>query len=265
MRTPVLILLLMTASAASFAQTTFRTISNPAFQAGEYLEYRVHYGAVTAGIAKLEVKPDPVLINGRNCLHVVGQGISSKTFSTFFRVNDKYETFIDQESLMPWKFKRKIEEGSFHDYIEVDFDQNTNKAHQRKNNKPEVKTFEVPPYIQDVVSAFYYARTQDYTNAKVGDIYKFQNFIDKKVYDLDVAFMGREVITVGTIKYNCVKLKPLVVEGGIFQHKGDLWLWISDDANKIPVRVEAGLVIGSVQIDLKTAENLMHPMTSRVR
>lgn len=265
MKTKMLLFLLLASTGVAVAQTPFRTVGNPAFQAGEYLEYRIHYGAVTAGIAKLEVKPEPVVINGRNCFHVVGQGVSSKTFSSFFRVNDKYETYIDQESMMPWRFKRRIEEGNFRDYIEVDFDQNKNLAHQRRNNKPEVRTSEVPAYIQDVVSAFYYARTQSYDNAKPGDIYHFQNFIDNKVYDLDVKFMGREVVTVGTIKYNCVKLKPLVVEGGIYQHKGDLWVWISDDDNKIPIRVESGLVIGSVQIDLKTAENLMHPMTCRVR
>jgi Protein of unknown function (DUF3108) len=211
------------------------------------------------------VKKDPVMVKGRPCYHMVGQGISSKSFSLFFKVNDRYETFMDQESLMAWKFKRRIEEGSFRHYVEVEFDQEKHKAFERTAGQNHTTTYDVPAYIQDVVSAFYFARTQDYTNAKLGDLTKFQNFIDHKVHDLDVAFLGREVIDVGGIKYRTVKLKPLVREGGIFQHEGDLYLWISDDQNRIPVRVESGLVIGSIQVDLAKASNLRHPMTARVR
>jgi hypothetical protein len=249
----------------SDGQPTPRKVTNNAFQAGEVVEYRIHYGSVTAGTAKLEVKPEPVVINGHKCFHMVGQGVSAKTFSLFFKVNDRYETFVDMESLIPYKFKRKIDEGSFKHYSEVEFDQVKHKAYERSTTVPGPVIYDVPPYIQDVMSAFYFARTQDYTTAKPGDVYKFQNFIDKAVHDLDVLFMGREVIEVGGIKYKTVKLKPLVREGGIFTHEGEMFLWISDDANRIPIRVESGLVIGSVQVDFMKATNLKHPMTSRVR
>jgi hypothetical protein len=244
---------------------SFRKMTNNAFQRGELLEYRIHYGAVTAGTARLEVKKDPVTLNGRECYHMVGQGVSSKTFGLFFRVNDRYETFMDTESLMPWKFKRRIEEGDIRVYTEVDFDQVKHKANERRSTVSHTTIYDVPAYIQDVMSAFYFARTLDYAVAKPGDLSHFQNFIDHKVHDLDVQFMGREVIDVAGIKYRTVKLKPLVREGGIFQHEGDMFLWISDDNNRIPIRVEAGLVIGSVQIDLANSSNLKHPMTSRVR
>lgn len=240
-------------------------VENNAFKAGEYVEYRVHYGAVTAGIAKMEVREKPVTINGRECYHMVGQGISSKTFSLFYRVNDRYETFVDRETLVPHKFKRKIEEGSFKHYSEVRFDRENNKAYERQSNKEHTASYDVPSSIQDVMSAFYFARTQDYTDAKPGDIYKFQNFIDRKVFDLEVKFLGLEVIEIGNIKYRTVKLEPLVREGGLFQHEGSLILWISDDENRIPIRIESGLVIGSIQVDFKKARNLKHPLTARVR
>ena len=238
---------------------------NNAFELGEYLEYRVHYGAVTAGIAKLTIGKEAVDVNGRKCYHMVGQGISSKTFSLFYRVNDRYETYVDMEKLYPYKYKRRIEEGSFKAYTEVKFDHAAQKAYERRSGHEGTATYEVPMGIQDVMSAFYFARTKDYTTAKPGDITHFENYIDRKVHDLDVEFLGREVIEVGGIKYKTVKLKPLVQEGGIFQHEGDMYLWISDDENRIPIRVEAGLVIGSIQVDLKKAKNLAHPLTSRVR
>ncbi len=241
-----------------------RNVKNDAFDFGESLEYRVHYGAVTAGIARLEVQKKPVTVNGRECYHMVGKGISSKSFSLFYRVNDRYETFVDKEHLVPHKFKRRIEEGSFKAYTEVKFDHQKKKAYERRTGHPDIATYDVPQYIQDAMSAFYFARTQDYTNAKVGDITHFENFIDQAVHDLDVKFLGREVLEVEGKKYNTVKLQPLLKEGGIFRHEGDFFLWISDDKNRIPVRVESGLVIGSIQVDLKSAKGLRHPMSSRI-
>lgn len=242
----------------------YRKMENNAFMAGEYLEYAVNYGMVSAGTAKIEVLPTPETIHGRECYHVVSQGVTAKSFSMFFRVNDRYETWIDKESLCSHKFIRKIEEGSFRSYTDVDFDQVKHKANEKHNKNP-LTVYDVPPYIQDVVSAFYFARTQNYADATPGKIYKFQNFIDRKVFDLDVQFIGREVIKVGDYKYRCVKLKPLVREGGLFKHEGDMFLWISDDENRIPMRVESGLVIGAISIDFVLAKNLKHPMTSRVR
>lgn len=242
-----------------------RNVNNDAFDFGESLEYRVHYGAVTAGTAVLEVQKKPVEVGGRECYHMVGKGISSKSFSVFYRVNDRYETFVDIESLAPMKFKRRIEEGSFKSYTEVKFDHQKQKAYERRTGHPDIATYDVPQFIQDVLSAFYFARTQDYDNAKPGDITHFENFIDQAVHNLDVEFLGREVLEVGGVKYKTVKLQPLLEEGGIFRHEGDFFLWISDDKNRIPVRVESGLVIGSIQVDLKSAKGLKHPMTSRTR
>lgn len=268
MKTRILASTLLLASFTAIAQTTSggydRTIANTAFNTGEYLEYRVHYGVVTAGIARLQIKEEPVMMNGRKCYHAIGTGTSSKTFSAFYRVADRYETYIDMQTLSAVKFKRKIEEGNFRQYTEVDFDQNGHKAYEKKNGKPEVSTYDVPPYIQDVLSAFYFARTQDYSTAKPGDLYHFQNFIDRKVFDLDVLFVGREVIEVEGKKYKTVKLKPLVQEGGLFQHEGDMFLWISDDYNRIPVRVESAIVVGAVTVDLIKTEGLKHPFTAKL-
>lgn len=247
------------------AQATARKVTNNAFQPGEVVEYRIHYGAVNAGVARLEVKPQMVVVNGRPCFHMVGVGISSKAFSMFFKVNDRYETFVDAEGLVPARFKRRIEEGNTKHYIEVEFDQIKHQASERSTTVPGPVLHDVPANVQDVMSAFYFARTQDYTRAKPGDVTHMQNFIDHKVHDLDVQFIGREVIEVGGIKYKTVKLKPLLMEGGIFTHQGEMYLWISDDENRIPIRVESGLVIGSVQVDYVKASNLKHPMTSRVR
>ena len=241
-----------------------RVIPNNTFKSGEKLEFRVHYGMVTAGRATLEVKPDPVTMHGRKCYHVVGKGVSSKSFSLFFKVRDTYETYLDTESIIPWKFKRDIREGGFKSYTVVDFDHYKHMAYERKDHKGDIQTYQVPANIQDVLSAFYYARTMDYSDAEPGQIYRFQNFIDQQVFNLDVKFIGYETIKVSGSKYRCVKLQPLVEEGGLFQHEGDLHLWITADENRIPVRIESGLVIGAIQVDLVKATGLKHPLKSRI-
>lgn len=269
MKTKILITAAVLFSFAGFAQSVggdkLRTVKNETFDTGEKLTYRVHYGMVTAGIAKLEIKDEPVMVNGRKCFHAVGTGTSSRTFSAFYRVADRYESFIDMQTLSSVKFKRKISEGNFRQYTEVDFNQDSHKAVERKNGQEHTTEYDVPPYIQDVMSAFYFARTQDYTDARPGDLYHFQNFIDRKVFDLDVLFIGRETIEVEGKTYSTVKLKPLVQEGGLFQHEGDMFLWISDDANRIPVRVESAIVVGAITVDLKKAEGLKHPFTAQIK
>ncbi|MCB9232221.1 MAG: DUF3108 domain-containing protein [Bacteroidia bacterium] len=243
----------------------FRKLKNDSFQKGEYLEFRVHYGAITAGTARLEVKPETVKFKGRDCFRITGEGTSSRAFSLFFPVHDTYEAIIDKESLFTWEFIRGIDEGSFKQTTHVTFDQVNHKASETRSTRPgEVFAGDVPPNIQDALGAMYFARTQDYTNAAVGEIFEFQNYIDSKVHDLNVQFLGFETIKVEGTEYRAVKLQPMLKEGGIFRHDGDLYLWISADMNRIPLRIESGLVIGSIKVDLVEARNLRHPFTAKL-
>lgn len=240
------------------------TVKNDVFVRGERLEYRVHYGFVTAGKGVVEVKPLPVYVKGRKCYHIVGSARSAKTFDWFFPVRDKYETFVDEKAMVPWKFKRVIKEGKFDWYGEIEFDHYKHKAYETRRTRV-LPPQDIPDGIQDVLSAMYFARTQDFSNAKPGDIFVSKNFIDKKVHDLEVEFIGRETLKIGSHKYKTVKLKPLVQEGGLFKHEGDMFLWISDDQNKIPIRMESAVVVGAVKADLIRAQGLKHPFTSRIK
>ena len=84
---------------------------NTAFKEGEILTYRLHYGIMDAGTAVLEVKPEVMDISGRKVYHVVGNGFSKGTFDWFFKVRDRYETFIDKDAMVPWMFVRRVDEG----------------------------------------------------------------------------------------------------------------------------------------------------------
>lgn len=233
---------------AGFAQTadavTYRKVNNTAFKRGEELTYRIHYGAVNAGVAIMTVDNSAKLIAGRPTLHVIGTGTSKGAFDWVFKIRDRYESYMDEEALMPWLFIRRVDEGGYK------INQNQSYDHSLGKVNSNGKSLTIPKYIQDMLSAFYYARTIDFSKAKKGDTYAVQTFVDDEVWDLKIKFLGKEVVNSDVGKINCLKFCPVVQKGRVFKKEEDLTLWISDDANHVPVRAQGEILIGSVKMDL---------------
>ena len=233
--------------------STLRTIKNEAFREGEVLKYRVHYGLLSAGEAQLEVKAGNQYFASRPMWHIVGTGKSVGMFNWFFKVNDRYETYIDRAAMVPWLFIRRIDEGGYTIKEDVVFDpfKKTATSDAIRNYKPPAKgTFTVPEYIQDMVSAAYYARTLDFSDVTEGQIFPIQAFIDNEVFDMNIKFIGREIINTRKGKFRCLKFRPLLQEGRIFKEKENMTVWVSDDKNKIPIRAQTDILIGSIKMDL---------------
>lgn len=229
-----------------------------AFKAGEVLTYRLHYGILNAGVAVLEVKPDLIQVNGRQVFHIVGTGYTTGSADWFFKVRDRYETYMDRDALLPWAFVRRVDEGGYkfsQDYL---FNHYTKKVDIGNNEK-----MDFPAGIQDMVSAFYSARSMDLSNAKPGDIYSITCFMDKEIWPLKIKFVGRETIDTDLGKHRCLRFRPIVQRGRVFKSEEDLNVWISDDKNHLPMRVQANILIGSVKMDITGAKNLANP-TSKV-
>lgn len=232
----------------------FPVKSNKAFLPGEVLTYRLHYGMLNAGVTVLEVKPDVIEVNKRKVYHIVGSAYTTGTTDVFYKVRDRYETYMDKDALMPWLFVRRVDEGGYkfsQDYV---FNHYTKKVDIGKDQK-----FDVPFGIQDMVSAFYYARNLDLSNAKEGDIFSMSCFLDKEIWPLKIRFMGREVITTDMGKFRALKFRPIVQKGRVFKKEEDLNVWISDDDNHIPLRAKADVLVGSIKMDITNAVNLMNP------
>src|SRR6185295_1774772 len=149
-----------------------------------------------------------------------------------------------EEALMPWLFLRKVDEGGFK------INQNQTYNHNDGKVISNGKTITVPKYIQDMLSSFYYARTLDFSKAKKGDIFEVPTFIDDEIWDLKMKYLGKEVINTDLGKINCIKLCPVVQKGRVFKKEEDLSMYISDDANHIPVRAEGEILVGSIKMDL---------------
>lgn len=265
-RKSTIIVAAMTIFTFGFAQSThhsdnshevtgLRTLDHAAFKVGEKLTYVVHYGWLNAGKAVVELKKTDKDAAGRPLIHAVGVGKSMGAFNAFYKVNDLYETYMDEQGVFPYYFKRRVNEGGYiinHDYI---FKQHSN---QVKTQDDEV--FDVPEHTQDMLSAFYYARTIDFSNAKKGQVFVINTFLDNELFPLRMKYLGKETIKIRGGKYRCMKFMPVVQEGRIFKDEDDLNVWITDDGNSIPVLVRAKVLVGSIKMELTDYEGLANPI-----
>jgi hypothetical protein len=221
---------------------TLRKIPNKAFAAGEYLKYNVIYGPVTAGEAVMKISD--TLVNSRKCFKVEFLLNSKPFFDYFYRVSDRYQTLIDAEGMFPWEFEQHIRESSFKRDFTAQFDQI---QHIAKTTEGEYK---IPPYVHDIMSAFYFARTMDFSGFTVGQKIHLQNFYKDSTYELDVKFKGRQTIEVEAGTFRCIVIEPLAREGGLFKSDGRVFVWLTDDDRKLPIKVSSKIAIGSVDSEL---------------
>ena len=232
-----------------------RTLPQNAFRPGEKLTYIVHYGWINAGEAVVELKESPSDINGRKAWHAVGTGRSLGAFNTFYKVDDRYESYFDAQGVFPWVFKRRVSEGGYEfsqDYV----------YHQTKQvvTTQDKQTHKVPANVQDMLSAFYFARTLDFANAKEGDVFVIDTFLDNELWPLRMRYMGKETIKLRNGKYRCLKFQPVVQEGRVFKDNDDLNVWVTDDGNRIPVLAQAKVLVGSIKMELSGYQGLVHPI-----
>lgn len=232
-----------------------REIKHRAFQAGEKLHYKFAYGIINAGVATLEVKKVDQKIQGRDLLHVVGEGKSISAFDWFFKVRDRYETYLDEKGVFPWLFIRRIHEGGYEKAQDYKFYQSQGYVINEDQEK-----YDVPSAVQDMLSSFYYARTIDFSNANKGDIFIVNSFVDEEIYPLRIKYAGKETIRIKEGKFKCHVFHPQVQEGRIFETDEDLTVYITADENKIPVLARAKILVGSIRMELTGYENLANPV-----
>ncbi len=249
----VLLLLLCSSS-----KEIFPVVENEAFSVGEKLRYRLSYGIIDAGEVTLYLKWTDRKGHGRPLYHAVGKGYSINTFDHVFKVDDTYETYLDQRSIMPWFFKRRVDEGGYKISQDYTFHHQSESVETNKG-----KTFKIPMGTQDMISAFYYARTLNFKNASKGKTFSFPVFMDNEIFTLKIKYLGDQVINTDKGKFKCHKFVPLVQTGRYFKDEEDVVFWVTADDNKLPVLVKAQLPVGTVRLHIVGYTNLRNPLTSR--
>ncbi|WP_274474178.1 DUF3108 domain-containing protein [Mangrovimonas aestuarii] len=230
-----------------------------AFDTGEWFKFRMSYsGFLKAGNATLHV--NDTFINERPVYHVVGKGWTTGAIKWFFKVEDRYESYFDKQQLIPYRFIRDIDEGGHTKDIEIEFDHQKNKAYvnNKKHNKQSV--IDTEPNVQDMVSTFYYLRNSlDTEGLKLGDEVMVNMFFDEENYGFKLRFLGEETISTDFGDIHTLKFRPYVMAGRVFKEEESLTLWVSNDKNKVPLRIKADLAVGSLRADLEAFKGLKHP------
>ena len=221
-----------------------------AFKAGEWLKFRIHYGIFNASFATLQLKNDN--IDTIPVFHAVGKGRTTGLARLFFKVDDVYESNFGKNDLKPYRFIRKIDEGGYTKDLEIDFNYQTEQALMTDNKKKTKKNYEIHQDIQDIISASYYLRDRvDTKTLKKGDAVDLDMLFDEAgIYKFKLKYLGKDVLRTKYGKVECLKFRPLVQAGRIFKERESLTLWVSNDLNRIPIRVKADLAVGSLKADL---------------
>ena len=259
---PRFLIIIFLLSCLSVFPQSYRTVNNTAFVRGEKLTFRVAFnssltGSITGGKATLEVKDNNKALNNRSTYHVVGEGKTTGFIELFYKVNDRFESYFDQDALIARQFIRRTRENNYKKDDLVVFRQEDLLAVSLK------KIVKVPANIQDVISAFYYARTLDISNLEPGGIIHIPFFLDDSVYNSRVIFKGRETVKTKLGKFKCIAFRPMVATGYAFDDPYPITIWLTDDANRIPILIESEQSVGRARVELLSYSGLANPVTAK--
>jgi len=228
-----------------------------AFKDGEWLSFKVKYGWFNASKASLEVKLKT--LDKKEVYHIKGYGQSTGLLDVFFKVRDRYETFIDTQQVKPYKFIRNLSEGGYTKNKVIHFDHDKKMATVHDYKYDTIHKHKFTEDTQDMLSALYHLRNQVVNDElKIGDEFNLNMFFDEQNFDFKTVFLGRETIETKFGNVKCLKFRPYVKSGRVFEEKESVTFWISDDKNKIPVQIKAELAVGSLTAKLENFKGLRH-------
>ena len=258
------LLLLLFISFAIAAKAQLREHANEAFGDKEYTRYRVYYsslltGNVTAGEATIEVKSHKKQFFDRPVWHIVGEGKSKGAFNWFYKVRDRFESYVDREALVPYLFVRRTREGDFVQDDDVYFYHNEKKAISR------TATTAIPENVQDFVSALFFMRTLSLADFDADSAYYLDFLLDDSVYVSKIKYQGTEHIKTSIGTFRCLKIAPMMATGEVFADAYPVKVWVTDDKNHLPILAEAKIIVGSVKMELVDYKNLLNPLDALVK
>lgn len=223
------------------------------FKAGEKVIYTLRYGPLVGGEAHIEINNSTY--KGKKIFHARALGKTVGLVDKLYGVEDIYESYFDPATNKPYKAIRDIHEGNYERYNVVTFYHEDSMVFSQKSGY-----HKVPVNILDMVSALFYVRRLDYSHMKVGERIKVDTYFDDEVFPFDVRYEGKGEVKTPLGKIMCHKLVPVVEPGRIFKNDDDMTVWVSDDKNLLPIRIQFDLIVGSVKCDLKKYENVKYPL-----
>ncbi|MBW7891837.1 MAG: DUF3108 domain-containing protein [Chitinophagaceae bacterium] len=243
------------------ADSDFCGIQNSSFSTGESITLKVFYNVVglyvDAGTATFNVQLENY--NGKPVFHAVGEGWSNSSYDWIFKVRDRYETYMDTATLRPYRFIRNVHEGNYTKYENATFN------HEAGSVVTTRGVFKSPECIQDIISAVYYARNIDFSKYKPNDKINLSVYLDDEMHEIYIRYIGKEIIKTRYGKFRAIKFKPFLIKGTVFEGGEKMTVWVSDDGNHLPLRIESPIIVGNIKADMMGYRNLRYPLSSMIK
>ncbi len=235
----------------------YRYIDQECLVAGEQMEYRVHYGFINAGEAILQIDKNIYSVNDRPCYKIDVFGRTKGFFDMVTTVRDNWGTYLDTSAIVSQMFYQSIKEGKYLKKEVIEFDQINNIAAVNRLDKKDsslIRKDSIPivANMQDIVSGYYYMRTFEYDTMKDNQIFTVTGFFDDTTYHVKVKFLGRDRLKTKLGEFDAFIISPIMPKNTFFRGKNPIKAWISDDKFRIPLKVKAELLIGSLEIDIRS-------------
>jgi hypothetical protein len=228
--------------------------NEPVFKIGEQLSYKLKYGFFTGAEAALRVEDGGKKIEGRPTFHIVADGKTAGTFDIFYKVRNRYESYVDCTTLLPYFYTESRREASYRHSDNVSFD------HTEHTIKADKGVFPFKGKVFDFVSAYYFARGIDVSKISIGEKFDMNYFLEDGIHTLTITYLGKEKVNCALGTFNCLKFNPTIIPGRIFRNESKLYLWITDDNNRIPIKAHVELIIGSINMEIMSAKGLKYPL-----
>jgi len=254
MKLYLLVALLLTTCFSQLKAQELTKINEPVFKVGEQLSYKLKYGIFTAATADLRVESTDTKFNGQPAYHIIAEGKTAGTFDFFYKVRNRYETYVDEKTLLPYYYEENRHESSYKHADKVTFD------HQKDKITANKGTYALKGQTFDFLSAYYFARSIDVSKMHIGEKFELHYFLEDTVNTLGITYVGKEKVSCSLGTFNCLKFNPTIVPGRIFKKNSKLYLWITDDANRIPVKAQVEVILGSLTMDLADTKGLKYPL-----
>ncbi|KYG82096.1 uncharacterized protein DUF3108 [Roseivirga ehrenbergii] len=262
-----LLILFLTTFSLQLAAQGYPLAKEKPFNSGEEIELKATVGFIKAAEAQLKVSDIIYTMKGRPTFKIDVFANTSGIFDFFSPVRDNWGTYFDTTRFVPHQFYRYISEGRFRKNEILYFDQSDKRVtvakleKESRQLKEKIEHDMTTDEMQDMVSGYYYLRMIDFDKIKVGEIITINTFFDDKEKPFSIKFMGREVVKTKLGKVNALILVPIMKKDGLFEEDNTLKVWLSDDYNKIPLKFQAKIFVGYLEVDVKSVKNLRHPLS----
>lgn len=243
----------------------YRPVRNESFSRGEILHFKMTYGIFTVGKGSARIHPDYFRLNNRDCYKVDVYAKTVGMVDWVADVNDQWGAYIDTAALVPHMFYRRIREGRYKKDEQTYFDHTERKIRVKVADKKTGKfkkpvEYDAPPQVRDMIGGFLYLRTMDLSGLQVNDTVVVKGFFEDEFYAMRIVFQGKKAIKTRVGKVRTLVFKPVMPKNKLFDGENSITAYFSDDKNRIPVKIDAEMFIGSAGVELTDYRGLRNPL-----